>query len=75
MGDEINQLGNLVILERSSNRSQKNKKEAKEGNYRKSQFASAQALADKVNGWKKEDAEQRRQEWAEKIWAFLNGDD
>ena len=74
-GDEINQLGNLVILERSSNRSQKNKKETKEGNYRKSQFVSAQALADKVNGWKQEDAKQRRQEWTEKIWAFLNGDD
>ncbi len=74
-GDEINKLGNLVILERSSNRSQKNKKEAKEGNYRNSDFASARALADKVNGWKKEDAEKRREKLTKRIWAFLSSDE
>lgn len=59
-GNEINFLGNLVLLESGLNRSVGNNNQDKPNYYRSSVFLSANELHDKVANWEKTDAEERR---------------
>ena len=66
-GEELNRLGNLVLLESSINRSINNRTEAKPAGYHESHFESVKELEKQVgidaNGqskWKKDDAINRR---------------
>ena len=70
-GEELNKLGNLVLLESSLNRSINNKHSKKEECYRQSVYKTVQALADCVSSWNKEAAENRRRELTDKMAAYI----
>lgn len=70
-GPELNRIGNLVLLESSLNRSIGNNKNSKPQAYRASAYITAQALADKVTSWSKQDAIDRRAEMTRKLADFL----
>ena len=69
--EELNRLGNLVLLESSLNRSINNKHNKKEECYRQSVYKTVQALADCVSSWNKEAAENRRRELTDKMAAYI----
>ena len=76
-GDELNRLGNLVILEREINQSIHNNAEVKPAQYLTSAFESVKRLAGKVgvenkqSRWTKENAEQRREENSKLLFNFI----
>ena len=70
-GEELNRLGNLTLLERSANRSIANVKEKKMEFYAKSRFASVQELKDKLAGWNKEQAVNRREKITQLLCDYL----
>jgi len=69
--EELNRLGNLVLLESNLNRSINNKHNKKEECYRQSVYKTVQALADCVSSWNKEAAENRRRELTDKMAAYI----
>lgn len=69
--DEIDKMGNLILLESNINRSIKNHTQEKPDAYRRSSFVSARKLSDQVAGWQRENAEQRRRENTELLINFL----
>jgi uncharacterized protein with ParB-like and HNH nuclease domain len=71
-GDELNRIGNLVLLERSENRSQGNHQQDKQENYRKSIFKSANNLSELVSKWSMEYAINRRKAVTDNLINLLN---
>ena len=69
--EELNRLGNLVLLESNLNRSINNKHNKKEECYRQSVYKTVQALAHCVSSWNKEAAENRRRELTDKMAAYI----
>ena len=71
-GEELNKMGNLVILEGSLNRSIGNNHSKKKAAYSQSAFYSAKQLVEKVDNWKLCDAVARREELQERLWNYLS---
>ncbi|OXU14551.1 DUF262 domain-containing protein [Sedimentisphaera salicampi] len=70
-GDEINSVGNLVMLERTINRSISNSFfEVKKEQYRNSDFVSVKKLCQKQN-WTQEDCKQRKEVETERLTKYL----
>ncbi len=70
-GDEINSLGNLVLLEQSVNKSIGNKRNRKADAYAKSIYIGVRHLAARVGNWTKHDAEERRKELVAQLMGYL----
>lgn len=70
-GAELNDMGNLVLLESSINRSINNHAERKPAAYRESAFASVKELADCVGNWTKDAAKARRDKNTEMLVHFI----
>ncbi len=70
-GEEINKLGNMVILERSINRRIQNHSQAKPTAYLESKFASVKELSNKVGNWNRNEAVTRRNVNAQMLMDFL----
>ena len=71
-GEELNKMGNLVILEGSLNRSIGNNHSKKKAAYSQSAFYSVKQLVEKVDNWKLSDAEARRQRLQIDLWEYLS---
>ena len=70
--DEINSLGNLVVLERSINRNIKNSLyNIKKDSYVKSQFSIIKELNSFSENWILEDAQERRKKESKKIMQYI----
>jgi hypothetical protein len=71
-GDDLNSIGNLVVLERDKNRSIKNCDFAKKrGAYEKSSFEIVKNLALQNASWNHEKCEERREKIVNKIMDYL----
>ena len=70
--DELNKMGNLVILESNLNRSIGNNHSKKKEAYSQSSFYSVKQLVEKVDNWKLSDAVARREELHERLWNYLS---
>ena len=70
--DELNKMGNLVILESNLNRSIGNDHCKKKEAYSQSSFCSVKALVEQVENWKLSDAETRRKELQKELWKYLS---
>lgn len=70
--DELNKMGNLVILESSLNRSIGNDRNKKQAAYQNSGFVSVNKLANRVASWKLSDAEERKSIIKNLLWYYLS---
>lgn len=70
--NELNKMGNLVILESNLNRSIGNDHSKKKEAYSGSSFCSVKALVEQVDNWKLSDAQARRQRLQIDLWEYLS---
>ena len=72
-GEELNRIGNLVLLEQWVNRSIGNRKDKKKEQYASSRYQSIRCLPpDLVDNWDVKDAEDRRAHICDIVYSFLS---